>query len=30
MEAGIAMFAVGVVSILSILGVACHDDRTGC
>jgi len=29
MSAGIAMFAVGVVAVISIYGVACNDSRIG-
>jgi len=29
MSAGIAMFAVGVVAVISLIGVACDDRRMG-
>jgi hypothetical protein len=29
MSAGIAMFAVGVVAVISLIGVACDDSRIG-
>jgi len=29
MSAGIAMFCVGVVAVVSIFGVACNDSRIG-